>query len=106
MNEKAKKILALALCSEHQGEWENAAIAFMRILREGGAKPEMFFYAQTKRLEDFTLRSCLVMPFGKHKGIKIKELPDDYLAWISGLKNLKPILSEAIKKEITRRLTK
>ena len=29
-----------------------------------------------------------VMPFGKHKGIKIKDLPSDYVAWLS--ENLEP----------------
>jgi hypothetical protein len=45
------------------------------------------------------------MPFGKHKGEPLSEIPDDYLEWLlSGEITLRPWLREAITTERIRRI--
>ena len=44
--------------------------------------------------------SCKI-PFGKHKGSNINEIPDDYLAWLEGI--AKDELKQECLKEIVRR---
>jgi hypothetical protein len=39
------------------------------------------------------------MPFGKHKGLAIGDLPDDYLDWLLTAENLPPMLCEAVRRE-------
>ena len=43
------------------------------------------------------------MPFGKHKGRALSELPDGYLAWLLGLSDLRPFLRDALEAERDRR---
>ena len=40
------------------------------------------------------------MPFGKHKGEELSEIPVDYLAWIEENYNLSDELREGINEEI------
>jgi len=37
------------------------------------------------------------MPFGKHKGKNVWELPTSYLVWLSGLEDLSPWLRDAVE---------
>ena len=39
------------------------------------------------------------MPFGKHKGEYLSDLPYDYLAWLLDLDNLRPLLRRAVEEE-------
>jgi hypothetical protein len=43
------------------------------------------------------------VPFGKHKGQPIAEVPADYLMWMLSLANLSPDLRTAIKADLVRR---
>jgi len=43
------------------------------------------------------------MPFGKHRGQAIKDLPDDYLNWILENVGLKGSLLRALEAEYERR---
>lgn len=43
-----------------------------------------------------------VMPFGKHKGTKISEVPKDYLKWLSKQEGLSPSLENAIKLQLLK----
>ena len=44
----------------------------------------------------------MLMPFGKHKGVEIEDLPDDYLEWLLGRDLYDPLLSEVME-EVDRR---
>ncbi len=44
-----------------------------------------------------------VMPFGKYKGLSLRELPDDYLFWLLELPTLSPPLRHALEQEEDRR---
>ena len=33
----------------------------------------------------------MTMPFGKHRGVSLRELPSDYLAWLLGLALREPL---------------
>ena len=46
-----------------------------------------------------------VMPFGRHKGKAIKDLPDDYLAWMLENADLKNNLRRHLEAEFERRGT-
>ena len=103
MNEKAKKILALALdksCSD--GEWQNAAIAFIRLLRNSETKAESFLQSATPRY-NYQDEIMIRMPFGKHKEQKICDLPKDYLEWLAKLPELKRQLAKAVADELYHR---
>lgn len=42
-----------------------------------------------------------VMPFGKHKGAKIADLPRDYVQWMLGQKDLDPYLRTALERRLS-----
>jgi|SRR6516162_9625581 hypothetical protein len=45
------------------------------------------------------------MPWGKHKGRPLEEIPVDYLGWLlDEAENMKPWLREAVRQEFERRL--
>lgn len=46
------------------------------------------------------------MPFGKYRGIALADLPNDYLDWLCGLSDLRPILRAAVDAEHRRRTTR
>jgi len=43
------------------------------------------------------------MPFGRHKGRRLSELPDDYLEWLQALDDLREPLRAAVADEAQRR---
>ena len=47
---------------------------------------------------------CSTMPFGKHRGEPISDLPSDYLFWLASLPDLRRPLKYAIEAEVNRRL--
>jgi hypothetical protein len=89
LSDKEEKLLRLALhATAFNGESDNAAVALFRLLRGRGAQPEEFtlpnalvvsepIYSQP----DFGL---VAMPWGKHKGSLLKDIPPAYLLWAVG----------------------
>jgi hypothetical protein len=51
-----------------------------------------------------TMASDHRMPFGKHRGCALSELPGDYLAWLGSLPDLRDPLRSAVRSEQARRL--
>ena len=45
-----------------------------------------------------------VMPFGKHKGMPLEELPSEYLLWLGCLDTLRQPLLGQVLKEMARRM--
>ena len=43
------------------------------------------------------------MPFGKHRGVELSELPGPYLRWLADLDDLREPLKGAVKSERARR---
>ena len=50
-------------------------------------------------------RRICVMPFGRHKGQAIREIPDNYLTWVLENLELKGSLLKALEEEYERRGT-
>ena len=48
-------------------------------------------------------RPVVAMPFGKHRGTPISDLPDDYLDWLLENVEVKDSLSKALESEYERR---
>lgn len=44
-----------------------------------------------------TARTPKVMPFGKHKGVSITEIPSDYKSWLLSQADIDPYLRQALK---------
>ena len=63
------------------------------------ADPENIIYDEAWLLLRERADGSMAMPWGKHKGTQIQELPNDYLAWllaVSEAKNLNPqVFAEA-----------
>jgi len=103
INAKAYKILTLALHeSAIEGEWQAAAVRFFSLMRKDRIEPEQFI-SLTSNTNDSTSSYSFVMPFGKHKGMKIVDVPDGYIVWM--FENITPLepLKTAIKSEMERR---
>jgi hypothetical protein len=45
------------------------------------------------------------MPFGKHRGIPLAELPNEYLVWLGCLDDLRQPLLKHVLHELCRRLS-
>lgn len=100
--DKARKILRLALCdSAPEGEWQSAAVAFLRLLRKNPELVCPFFgepeVPNLRQAEPSPCPQPEVRPtapatrvpaqefrlwFGKHKGEMLKNVPTDYLEWV------------------------
>lgn len=103
INAKAYKILILGLHeSAIEGEWQSAAIRFFSLMRKDKIEPEQFI-PLTSNTDKNDSSYSFVMPFGKHKGIKITDVPDGYIVWM--FENITPHepLKTAINKEMERR---
>jgi hypothetical protein len=48
-------------------------------------------------------RSQAKMPFGRFRGVPISDLPNDYLAWLSELEDLREPLASAVFQEVNNR---
>jgi hypothetical protein len=108
-SERAAKILRLALDpAAADGEWRNAAVMFVGILRQNGIAVDSFTdEPRHHRPPDPPWRSsgyAVRMPFGKHKGEPLDDIATDYLQWlINTATNLRPPLRRAIVMELERR---
>lgn len=94
MTKKEEAIIRLALCpGAAEGEWRNAAQAFFAAMRKQGVSADTFI----TRLGS-PPRIWAVMPFGKHKGARLSEIPHDYLRWLlSSADNLTPAFRREIE---------
>lgn len=109
---KARKLLALALDrGACDGEWRNAATMFVAALRKAGATAdELFAPASAHQPQscwqpppsDWRSRS-VTMPFGRHKGKPLREIPAEYLEWLLNLDTLRPELRAAVMHELLSR---
>ena len=101
LNDIEEKLLRLALDKgAYSGEAENAAIMFVRKLRERGAKIDEFTQSGTSQTytRQLSRYHYFTMPFGKHKGTLLKDIPVDYLEWVlENCQNLSYILRKAIE---------
>ena len=99
------KILALAVNKSAQdGEWRNAAIMFVSILRKNEWCPDIEKLGSYKHADIYSQHlSKTRMPFGKYKGVIIADLPTDYIQWMQKNLQLKGCLKSAIDQEIKKR---
>ena len=56
------------------------------------------------RTSEAPLLGSPVMPFGKYRGSRLKDLPPDYLLWVSLLPDLRQPLLGAVLREMWRRI--
>lgn len=87
LSDKEQKLLRLALDAAAQpGEADNAAVALIRSMRARGAdaydRREFKISSPPKAdLKPADWPGCILMPFGKHAGQPLAQLPPDYLRW-------------------------
>lgn len=97
------KLLRLALDKgAYEGEADNAAVMFIRKLRERNMTVEELFgqASQTSPLKSKCGNE--VMTFGKYKGEMIKDVPQNYLIWVlNTCTNIDPRLRLAIHTFLT-----
>lgn len=96
-----RKLLTLALDpSAAVGEVENSSLMFVASLRKRNMDAYTFLASLSEGSED-NLGTCR-MPFGKHKGKMLREIPIDYLLWARrDLKDgsAKTLIQEYLKKK-------
>jgi hypothetical protein len=89
--------MRLALCpSSPPGEFETAAVAFVRQARLDGETFERLFPSAKE--------PKLTIPFGKHAGQSFDEIDDGYLEWaLTNMTKLSPAIKRAIEAELHSR---
>lgn len=116
-SDRAIKVLTLALApSAHEGEWQAAAIRFIYILRKeavtveslnlGAEAKTQYHYEYKPPPKPARTRVQQYMMFGKHKGKKFSEIPEDYLKWLMNQDFLKDAVRDAVEHELQKRETK
>lgn len=85
------KLLRLALDrAASEGEINNAATTLIRKWRARNISAEDF---------DLPARRVIVIPFGKHKGKELNDVPTDYLMWVlANCTNINVILRNEIER--------
>ena len=80
LTEKEEKVLRLALDrAAADGEIRNSAAALISMWRNRGISAGDVLIPPPLTTPDYGL--C-IMPFGKHKGKALKDVPPDYLEWL------------------------
>ena len=101
LNDIEMKLLRLALDKgAYEGEADNAAIMFIRKLRERNVKADDLFYKSNseKSSRHITSWHYYKMPFGKYKNKMLMDIPEDYLLWVlQNCRSVKPDLRNAIE---------
>lgn len=89
------KLLRLALDKgAYEGEADNAAIMFVRKLRERGAKADELFDNASAAVTKY---GNTKMTFGKYRNQQIKNIPISYLVWaVNTCANMNAVLRTAI----------
>jgi Putative quorum-sensing-regulated virulence factor len=78
---------------DYQGEWDGARGASeQRVI-------ELAAYVLTLPVTE----EGAVIPFGKHRGEKLSDVPLEYLKWFATIDTLKPELKQAVKEAIESR---
>lgn len=100
--EKAIKLLRLAVDgSAPEGEWTNAAVMFVKVLRKDEWKIDSSPSEDAPKIVEHLRK--MKMPFGKHKGIEIRHLPIEYVEWMADNLDLKGRLFDAVEQELELR---
>ena len=102
LTEIEMKLLRLALDrAAYEGEADNAAIMFVRKLRERNAKADdLFGHGQASA--NTNGKGNETMTFGKYKNQMIKNIPIAYLVWVMNTcTNIDPQLKLAIHEFLT-----
>lgn len=73
---------------------EICAVILDRICQQLGIKTIEDLYTESEKA-----RTPIVMPFGKHRGEKISEIPKYYKSWLLEQKDLDPYIRKAIQSE-------
>jgi Putative quorum-sensing-regulated virulence factor len=85
-------------------EWQAAAIAFFRVLRNSKTPSEALLVsteAPRKFRPEFS--GSYSMPFGKFKDTPLAEIPDDYLEWLLSCEWLRDPLRSKVEAELDAR---
>ena len=99
----AAKVLALALDdAAHDGERMAAALKFVTVLRSHGIEVGQLVIAGPGESALPSWRTHR-MPFGKHKGVPLREIDDAYLLWLAGRSGLREPLRTYLRWEINLR---
>ncbi len=97
--ELEQKLLRLALnAGAEPGEIRNASLKLVESLRRRGLRPEALIEgAEVQSDSGIEQARCMRMPFGKHRGKGLDQIPVAYLRWVlSKCSNLSVALREAI----------
>jgi Putative quorum-sensing-regulated virulence factor len=87
-----------------QGEWEAAAVAFFRVLRNSNTPPEAILVSSEAPRKFHPERSgSTPMPFGKFKDLPLAEIPSDYLEFLLSCDWLRHPLRSRIEEELDAR---
>jgi len=93
--DKETKLLRLALDgAATDAEASTAAGLLIHILRRRNVRAEEFTAVATAPRRTVSIET--IMPFGKHKGRALSDIPEDYLVWVLDNCNLTPRLRTAI----------
>jgi hypothetical protein len=84
LTDTQKQLLILAIDkAAAEGERNNAAVAFFRLVRKDFADGYEFLTKLTGKTEDArSVYGAVIMKFGKHKGQRLDQTPIDYLLWL------------------------
>lgn len=93
LERKHESIIRLALhANTPEGEWQAAAVALFRVMRADGVTPD--------EVCSVLLAPAVTwpeMPFGRHKGKRLPEVPLPYLTWLLTLDNLEVQFKNSVR---------
>jgi hypothetical protein len=95
-NSLEQKFIRLGLDPAALGnEVDTSAQMLIRSLRERGITAETFLNGDSSGPAPFDYGG-VVMPFGKHKGVKLRDVPHDYLLWVVENIDKRPLLVKQV----------